>query len=183
MSIFSSQISRGHAALRGVIATTLGVVCVIWPGITVGVVVLLFAVYCFSDALTRVASQFTSGESAGRRVLMGLMVLVDVAAGLVAIFYPGISAVALVVVIGVWAIIGGVTETAAAWSWPGNGSGWLAFGGVLSVAAGTLLIAWPGIGAYSLALVFGIYLISYGVTWLVNAIQMRAGASLDAASA
>ena len=183
MSIFGTQISRGHAALRGMLATTLGVVAVIWPGITVGVLVLLFAVYCFADAVTQVANQFTSGQSPGRRILMGLLVLVDTAAGFVAIFYPGISAVALVLVIGVWAIIGGVTETMAAWSWPGGGRGWLAFGGLLSVIAGILLIAWPGIGAYTLALVFGIYLITYGVTWIVIAIQMRGGASLGAARA
>jgi uncharacterized membrane protein HdeD (DUF308 family) len=96
---------------------------------------------------------------------------VDVAAGVVAIVYPGITAQALVIVIGVWALVSGSVEIAAAWRLRGThtGSGWLTVGGVLSLVAGVLLIAWPNIGAVTLALVFGIYLLAYGTTLLAAA--------------
>jgi hypothetical protein len=55
-------------------------------------------------------------------------------------------------------------ELASAWT---GGSGWLAVGGLLTVAAGVALVVWPRIGAVSLALVFGIYLLAYGITLLV----------------
>ena len=48
-------------------------------------------------------------------------------------------------------------------------SGWLAVAGLLTVTAGVVLIAAPGIGAVSLALIFGIYLLAYGITLLVSA--------------
>ncbi|HMD56738.1 MAG TPA: DUF308 domain-containing protein [Solirubrobacteraceae bacterium] len=164
----------------GLLAVALGAVCIIWPGVTVGVVVALFAIVCFADAITQLVNLFRSDETAGRRVLMILMGLVDVAAGVIAIAYPGITASVLVIVVGIWAIVGGFMELGAAWQLPGSGSGWLAVGGVLSVIAGILLMAWPGIGAVTLALVFGIYLLAYGVTLLVAAARTPAGASVDA---
>jgi uncharacterized membrane protein HdeD (DUF308 family) len=54
-----------------------------------------------------------------------------------------------------------------------RGSGWFAIGGLLPVAAGVLLVGWPGRGAYSLALVFGIYLLAYGLTLLLGALMTR----------
>lgn len=173
-------LSRGHAALRGLLAVALGAACVIWPGITIGVMVALFAVYCFADAILAVVHVFGSGEAAGRRVLMALLAVIDVAAGVVAISYPGITAGALVVIVGIWAIFGGFFEMTAAWSLAGSGGGWLAFGGILSVVTGVVLVAWPGIGAYSLALVFGIYLLAFGVTMIVSAITAPEGESVDA---
>ena len=111
------------------------------------------------------------------------MALIDVAAGLVAVVYPGITAEVLAIVVGIWAIFGGSVELAGAWT---GRSGWLAVGGLLTVAVGVVLIVWPSIGAVSLALVFGIYLLAYGVTLLVSAATGRRpsqGAKLGHSSA
>ena len=178
MFAFDTSISRGRAAFGGVLAAVLGAACIVWPGVTIGVVVALFAVYCFADAIIQVASLFGSEDTAGQRVLMIVFALIDVAAGIVAVSYPGITAGVLVIVIGIWAIIGGTLEITAAWG--GAGSGWFAVGGVLSVLAGILLIAWPGIGAFSLALVLGIYLLAYGITLLVIAASTPSGETVDA---
>jgi uncharacterized membrane protein HdeD (DUF308 family) len=48
------------------------------------------------------------------------------------------------------------------------------------VAVGILLVATPGIGAYSLALVFGIYLLAYGFTLLGAALIARGDESVSA---
>ena len=175
MLTFAQPLSRGHAAFRGVLAAVLGFICLVWPGITIGVAVALFAIYCFADAITQLVNLFQSDETVGHRMLMILMGLIDVAAGVVAIAYPGITAGALVIVIGVWAIVGGGMQFAAAWQTRGSGSGWLTFGGVLSVIAGILLLAWPGLGAVSLSLVFGIYLLVYGVSLTVSAVVTPSG--------
>jgi uncharacterized membrane protein HdeD (DUF308 family) len=173
-------ISRGHAALRGALAIVLGAICVIWPGVTIGVIVALFAVYCFADAIMELSRLFGSGETAGRRILMLLMAVIDVGAGIAAIAYPGITTGVLVVVVGVWAMVTGGFELAAAWSLSRSGSGWLALGGVLSVFVGILLVASPGIGAVSLALVFGIYLLAYGGSLVALAIATPEGERVDA---
>jgi uncharacterized membrane protein HdeD (DUF308 family) len=175
MLAFGPPISRGSAAFRGLLAAAVGLACVIWPGITIGVVVALFAIYSFVDAGVLLVRLFNAGDTAGQRVLMVVVAFIDVAAGLVAIVYPGITAAVLVIVIGVWAIFGGLVELAAAWQLSVPGSGWLAFGGVLSVTAGIVLVVWPAIGAFSLALVFGVYLIAYGVALLASAIATPVG--------
>lgn len=159
--------SRGQAKLRGALALVLGIVFVVWPGITIGTVVVLFAVYCLTDAFTQLSSVFADGESAGHRVWRLVLGLLDIAAAAIAIIYPGPTAGALVLVIGIWAIIGGIAEISGAFTFS---SGWLGVTGVLSVIAGVVLVAWPGIGAVSLAVVFGVYLAVYGVMLLTSGI-------------
>ena len=177
------HISRGGIALRGLLAAAAGAACVIWPSVTIEVIVALFAIYCFSDAITLVANLFRSSDTAGQRVLMVVLAVIDVAAGVVALSYPGITAEVLVIVVGIWAIFAGGLEIAAAWRWSGSGSGWLAVGGLLSVVAGILLVVWPGIGAFTLALVLGIYLLAFGVTMLIAALVAPRGESLSQAFA
>ena len=181
MFTFAQPLSRGHAALRGLLAVVLGILCLAWPGISIGVAVALFTIYCFADAITQLVNLFRADDGVGQRMLMILLALIDVAAGIVAIAYPGITAGALVIVIGVWAIVAGAMQLGGAWQTRGAGSGWLTFNGILSVIAGVLLVVWPDIGAVTLALVFGIYLLIYGVTLLVSAsVTPRGGDVVDA---
>jgi uncharacterized membrane protein HdeD (DUF308 family) len=171
MFTLDALLTRRHAAVRGLLAVVLGVVALVWPGLTIGVAVALFAIYCFADAIIRFTILFGAVGSGGQRALALFVAVVDIAAGVVAIAYPGITAGALVVVIGIWAIIIGATEIAAALSAGRSvlGRGWLALIGVLSAIAGVLLIAWPEIGAVTIAVVLGIYLLVYGVTLVAAA--------------
>jgi uncharacterized membrane protein HdeD (DUF308 family) len=169
---FGAPIFRSRALLRGLLAAALGLAALVWPGITVGVAVVLFAIYCFADATTRLLGLFEPDRSTAQRVILVLAGLLDVAAGIVAVAYPAITAAALVVVIGIWAILIGGAELGSAWTGVG-GAGWLTLGGVMSIAAGVLLIAWPGIGAFTLAIVFGAYLLAYGLTVLLSSAFMR----------
>jgi uncharacterized membrane protein HdeD (DUF308 family) len=166
MFTFASSPSRGQAALRGTLATILGIVFIVWPGITIGTAVVLFAVYCVIDAVVNLSGVFGDDESGGQRVVRLLLALLDIAAAAIAVIWPGPTAGVLVVVIGVWAIVGGFAELGGAFS---LGSGWLGLTGILSVAAGVILIASPDIGAVSLAIVVGAYLTAYGIVMLVSA--------------
>jgi uncharacterized membrane protein HdeD (DUF308 family) len=83
-------------------------------------------------------------------------------------------------VTGIWAIVGGSAELASAWSLRGSGSGWFTVGGLLSIAAGVVLIVWPGIGAVSLAVVLGAYLVAYGITMLASAAVAPSGSEVGA---
>jgi uncharacterized membrane protein HdeD (DUF308 family) len=68
---------------------------------------------------------FTVERSVGRDILRLVMALIDVAAGIVAVVYPGITAEVLAIVVGIWAIFGGSIELAGSWT---DRSGWLAIG-------------------------------------------------------
>ena len=184
MLSFTAPLSRGHAALRGLLALVLGAIFLVWPDITIGTAVVLFAIFCFMDAFIALARLFSSGRSAGDRVLMILRTLIDVAAAVVAIAYPGPTAEVLTIIIGAYVIVLGVIEIAASstLSKLGSGGGWLVVGGLLSIVAGVVLIVWPDIGAVSLAIVFGAYLAAYGVWMLVSAAMAPSGSTVSATS-
>jgi uncharacterized membrane protein HdeD (DUF308 family) len=182
MFSFTPPLSRGHAGARGLIALVLGVVFLVWPNITIATAVVLFAIYCFTDAFVALARLFSAGQSAGERILMILRTVVDVGAAIVAIAYPGPTAEILTIIIGVYVIVAGVLELGGSGTLSrlgAGGTGWLVVGGLLSIVAGVLLIVWPNIGAVSLAIVFGAYLAVYGGALLISAALAPKGASVS----
>jgi uncharacterized membrane protein HdeD (DUF308 family) len=98
---------------RGLLAIAIGIVSVVWPGITVGAFVILFAVYAFlvagSDA-ARALSSDRAGPVAGYLFLA----LLSFATGLIALLWPGITALALLAVIAVWLAFTGILEVVEA---------------------------------------------------------------------
>jgi uncharacterized membrane protein HdeD (DUF308 family) len=160
--------------LLGVLAVIVGIIAIAWPGVTILALVILFAVYAFMDAGLQAAQAFSS-RSAGPVFGHLLLALIGVAAGVVALVWPGPTAYVLVIVVAAWALVGGVVEVVA-----GFGSGETAgtralfiVSGLVSVAFGILLFARPGVGAVTLALLFGLYSMIYGFSQITAGIQMR----------
>jgi len=161
---------RGSLILKGILSLLVGVVAVAWPGVTVGAFVLLFAVYAFLLAGTEAVHAFQS-RSAGPVIGRLLVALLDVAAGIVALTWPGITALVLVWLVAVWAFAIGVVEIAFAFR-RGAGAGQralLSLAGLVSVALGIVFAIRPDIGAVTLAQVYGLFSIVTGVSALVMA--------------
>jgi uncharacterized membrane protein HdeD (DUF308 family) len=160
-------------ALRGVAAIIFGILAFIWPGITIAVLVLFFGAYAIVDGALAVYSAFRSrGQHFWATLLEGV---VGIAAGLVAFFWPGITALALLFVIAAWAILTGVLEIYGAirlrsviqdeWA--------LILSGVLSVIFGIVLVAQPGAGALAVVWLIGLYAVVFGIVELVLAWKLR----------
>ncbi len=182
MLTFTRPLSRGHAAARGSLAAVLGGVFIAWPGITIGTVAVLFAIYAFADAIAVGTRAFARGLSGGDRALLGLRAVIEVGAAGVALAWPGVTAAVMTVVIGLYAITAGGLELAASGllaKYDDAGTGRLVAGGLVSVIAGLLLVFWPGIGAATLAVVFGLYLLVYGVTLALSALVTPHGAPVS----
>ena len=159
---------------RGLLAVVIGVVSVAWPGVTVGAFVILFAAYAFVGAVVDALVAFRSdkgGVVAGRVVLS----LLSLAGGIVALAWPGITALVLTIWVAVWALGTGVVEVVLAFR-RGEGTGeramW-ALGGLVSIALGVVLAIRPDVGAVTLATVFGLFSIFYGVQALVVSAATR----------
>jgi uncharacterized membrane protein HdeD (DUF308 family) len=170
--------------LRGLLALGVGIVALAWPGVTVLALVVLFAVYAFMASGVELVDAFRS-RSAGPVFGHLLVGLIDLAAGVVALAWPGPTALVLVLVVGTWAIVTGVLQIAGGFG-AGETAGTRAafiIGGLISVAFGVVLFARPEMGAVSLALLFGLYNLFAGTTMLVNGIEVRrAGATLRSAA-
>jgi len=170
--MFSSMTNR----LRwyGVFAIVIGVVSVAWPRITIGAFVILFAVFAFMGAAIEALHAFSS-DRAGPVAGYLLLSLLSVGAGIVALVWPGITALTLTIVIATWAIATGLAEVALAFrrdEAAGRRAMW-ALGGLISIALGVVLALRPDIGALTLAMVFGLFSIFSGVQALVVSTSAR----------
>ena len=166
--------SSTNLILLGVLAIVVGIIALAWPGVTILALIILFAVYAFIDAglqAMRAFSSPTAGPVAGHL----LLALIALAAGVIAIVWPGPTALVLVLVVGIWAFVGGIMEIAAAFG-AGETAGTRALfvlSGLVSVALGVVLFARPGVGAVTLALLFGLFSLIYGVSQIVSGVQLR----------
>jgi uncharacterized membrane protein HdeD (DUF308 family) len=114
-----------------------------------------------------------AGAHGSRRWSYVLAGAVGVIAGLAAAAWPGVTVLVLVLWAGVWAIVTGVLEIAAAVRREGRGRWLTALAGVLSIVAGLVILIWPGIGALTLATVLGIYALAAGLSYFWAAWEAR----------
>jgi uncharacterized membrane protein HdeD (DUF308 family) len=160
--------------LLGVLAVIVGIIAIAWPGVTVVALVLVFAVYAFIDAALEAARAFSS-RSAGPVFGHLLLGLISLAAGVITIVWPAPTALVLVLVIGIWAVAGGIVEIVNGFR-SGETAGTRAMyilTGLVAAAFGVLLLARPGIGAVTLALLFGLFSLIYGISRITLGIHLR----------
>jgi len=162
--------------LLGILAVIVGIIAIAWPGVTILALVILFAVYAFVLAGLEGARAFSS-RTAGPVFGHLLLGLIDLAAGVVALVWPGPTALVLVLVVGIWAFVGGIMEIAAAFGSAETAGTRALFvlSGLVSVAFGVVLFARPGVGALTLALLFGLFALIYGISQVSAGIQLRQG--------
>lgn len=162
-------------ALRGAAAIIFGILAFVMPGLTLAALVLLFGAYALVDGIFNIIAAL-SGRS-GERTWGWLLVegLVSVAAGLVAFFMPGLTALTLVYVVAAWAIITGVLEIVAAIRLRKviSNEWWLVLSGVLSIVFGGVIAAFPGAGALALVFWIGAYAVVFGVFLVGLAFRLR----------
>lgn len=162
-------------ALRGIVAVLFGLAALIWPGLTLGVLVLLLGAYLLVDGIFAAVAALRSSSAPAHRALLLLEGLAGVAAGLVALLWTGLAAVALLYVVAAWAIITGVTEVMSAIRLRREIRGEWAMGlsGILSVLFGVALAVLPAFGLLALAWLIGIYAIAFGALLMVLAFRVR----------
>jgi uncharacterized membrane protein HdeD (DUF308 family) len=145
-----------------------------WPDLTLLALTIAFGVYAILDGVATVVDA-ARHRRRSRWWLGFLGGLASVAAGVIALIWPGITAVALAIVVGIWAVVTGLAELATAFRLrEAGGRIWLlALAGALSVAAGALILIWPGAGAIGLAVVVGVFAVVYGATLGALAVRLR----------
>jgi len=160
-------------ALRGLFAMIFGLMAVIWPHITVGVLVALFGAYSLVDGVFALIAAMQHRERALPLVFHGVA---GIAAGVVTFVWPGITALALLYVIAAWAIVTGVMEIAAAIKLREQlpGELLLVLSGICSIAFGVLMMIWPGTGALALVGLIAAYAIVFGVLTLWLSFRLHA---------
>jgi uncharacterized membrane protein HdeD (DUF308 family) len=161
--------------VRGAAALLFGILTIMWPGITLTVLVFLFAGYALIDGIVNIAGMVKAIHGHDRWGVLLLEGIVGVAAAAVTVAWPAITVVALVYLIAAWAIVTGVFELPAAVRLRKHVSGeWLlALSGVASLLFGILLTIAPLTGALAIALWIGAYALIFGALLVVLGFRLH----------
>lgn len=170
--MFESLISKWWVvALRGLLGIVFGIVALVYPGVTLLSLALVFGAYAIVDGVFAIGSAFGhGGREAVWYVLEGL---IGIAVGVATFFYPTITAQALVYLVGLWAILTGIFEVVAGFELPFSKDWLLALAGALSIIFGVLMFVNPLSGGIAIVWLIGIYALVFGVALLVFGFRLR----------
>lgn len=149
----------------GVLTVAAGICAVVWPGITLIAAAVVFGVQLVIAGIYRFVAAFATTDATGAtRVLLALLGVLSLIIGLYAVRHVLITIVALALLLGIFWVVNGAIETFAALSHREMaGRGWRAFMGLLSIVAGIIVLAIPGISLVVLVTVLSIWLIFFGL--------------------
>lgn len=165
-------------ALRGTLAVLFGIVALLWPGITLLGLALLFGVWALLDGISFLANALRQGRAHARwhdwipSLLAGLL---GIAAAVVTVLIPAITIVVLTIVAGILLIGVGIAEIMIAVRLRRliRGELFLGLAGLVGIVAGIMILIWPLSGALALTFVLGVYALVSGVLLLGLALRLR----------
>jgi uncharacterized membrane protein HdeD (DUF308 family) len=160
--------------IRGVIGVLFGLAAFLVPGITLGSLVLVFGIYAVVDGVFAIVSAVRAAAHHERWGLLLFEGIIDIGAGLVALFMPVISILVAIWIMAFWSIVTGALMLAAAFRLRADHGNWLmGLGGVVSIIWGVLLYLWPIAGALVLTIWVGAYALIFGASMIALALRLR----------
>ena len=162
--------------LRGLVGVLFGLLTLFSPGMALATLVYAFGFYAIADGVFNIVVAFRRNAAASQP-WWGLLLsgIFGIVAGFIALFDPGITAIALLYVIAAWAVVTGILEIAAAIRLRRQVKGeWLlALSGVLSVVFGVLIAIFPGPGALAVLAWIGAFATLYGILLIALGFRLR----------
>ncbi|CAM3619992.1 HdeD family acid-resistance protein [Bordetella sputigena] len=164
--------------VRGVVGILFGVVALMWPALTLLFLVALFAAYALIGGVAAVVGVWRARKARhpmGDGWMIVLLGVVAIASGIIALIWPAITALALVLIMGVNALVAGILDISVAVRLRRviRGAWTLVLAGIVSIIFGVGVIAFPGAGALALIWLISLYAIVTGILLLAMGIQAR----------
>ena len=162
---------RWALGINGLFAVASGVIILVWPGISLFALTILFGAWTAANGVVGLAAAL-SGAVQVDRGWHALSSLLSFALGIAVLVWPSISALALLYVIGGYAVALGVFAVIGAFRLPldGGDTALMVLSGLVSILFGIVIFSKPGAGALvTLALIAAFALVT-GITELVVAI-------------
>lgn len=160
--------------VRGFLAILFGVVFLVAPLMSLVVSVFVFAGFAIAlGVMALIAGIRSLSPMRTQMILEGVL---SVLAGVVALFWPGGTLVAIVLLIAAWAIVTGVIQIVQAIKVREeiDNEWWLVLGGAASVVFGVLIGLQPAVGVFTVAFLIGIYALIFGIALVLLAFRLKA---------
>ena len=160
--------------LQGIASVLFGLTALVWPAITLSSLIILFAAFAVIVGLIRAVGSVINRQESGWWLVL-LAGLVSIGAGIIAFAWPGLTALAVLFVVGVQALIVGVSELwRIARNWHSVQGKWLGvLSSVSSIIFGVLAFVWLGATALTLVWLIGIYALVFGICAIVSSFLVR----------
>jgi len=159
----------------GIVTIAFSIAIVVWPSISLSVLIALFGAFALVSGITTIAGAFSVPVTGKERAWIVIQGLLGVAVGVVVFVWPDLSALVLLYAIGLWAIATGIAQLALSFTLPisGRQSLVLGLGGLLSIAFGVIMFAEPGAGAIALLALIAAFLLMTCVMQMTYALELR----------
>ncbi|MEO7001296.1 MAG: HdeD family acid-resistance protein [Ktedonobacterales bacterium] len=169
--------------LRGVIAIIFGILALIFPGHVLIALVLIFGIYAILDGIFTIVAAIRAVERQARWFTLLIEGIVSIVAGIIAFFFTGLAALALLYLIAAWAIITGIVEIVSAIRLRREiHNEWLLIlSGALSILFGIVMFIFTASAALALVWVIGVYALIFGGMLIGLGLRLRAMRSLQTA--
>ena len=168
----------GWLLAYGLLTFAAGIAVLVWPGETLLVLAVLFGIQLIVSGIFRFVGAFATDDlTGGTRVLLALLGVLSIIVGLWAVRHVLLTLLALIVFLGIFWVINGVVEIFTAIAHRDMPQrGWTVAMGVLSIIAGLIVLAYPGLSLYGLAIILGVWLLIFGVMEMAAAFRLRSAA-------
>jgi uncharacterized membrane protein HdeD (DUF308 family) len=165
-------------AIRGLAAVVFGVLALFWPPTAFVALVLVFGAYAIVDGIFNLVAAIRAPQTGRRWGPLVFEGIVSLIVGVITLFWPRLSAFALVMFIAAWSIVTGIAEVVAAIRLRKHirGEWLLALSGILSLALGVLLFLAPAAGALVLTIWIGAYAVVFGAVMVGLSLSLRSWA-------
>ena len=155
--------SRGWTVAFGALTLVAGILVLVWPGESILALAVVLGIWLLVAGVFRLVAAIATDEAqASSRVLLALLGVLAILVGILCLARPFQTATALALLLGAFWIVGGVIEFFHGVAGDHPNRGWAIAGGLLSVIAGIVVLAYPGASLLVLTWLFGIWLIVLG---------------------
>ena len=161
----------------GVLSLIVGIAALVWPGKTVLVVAIVFAIWLIVSGIFSLVRGFAPGLSGGMRALFIITGILSLILGIFAIRGEFQELFILSLFIGIGFLFRGFATLFQGFE-SKEGRGWNIFFGVVMLLGGFVVLAWPGISLVTLTWVVGIWLIVIGIYEIIAAFSVKSAAKV-----
>jgi uncharacterized membrane protein HdeD (DUF308 family) len=184
--MFAASIRQWWAfVLQGVLGIVFGILVLLFPGAAIVTFVALFAVWAVISGAGALAQGLREAQHRGNSWPYFLIGVVAVAAGIIAVFAPADTLVALIAFIGAWQLVTGLTEIYVAYRIRREiENEWLiAAAGLLRAILGLAFLLMPGLGVVVSLVVIAANAFAFGLLAIVTGLRLRTLRDRPASSA
>jgi len=167
--------------LAGIILVILGIAILVYPDVTLAIIVLLVGIFLIIAGLFELIFGF-SADAKGARWLFILKGIINLLLGIILLVYPDITLTIFVYIVAAWAIVWGIFELVATFMVPkeqshsvyGTGGKWVGvIIGLIAIAFGIVIAVYPDATLSIIIYLVGFLVIAVGILMAINSFGTR----------